>query len=249
MKKIISSIVIYLFTFNAIALQSNPNIRNGELTDMLMKYEFLLSAHPNAHLESFQTEQREAFREELTEKSKNMSLSEVKSELLTLVEEIPSQEKRDEFNHLINDSSKEELLNFLSNRSILNDVFKGQGANFTSSDNFGTINVILAIAAVVLMVALISNIEESKFEHFYSYSIDGGAFSYCGERYLSETDKILMKENAKLKCELEATLPETCRFRGFNTSDTRNSIGYEDGDYYECSTYAEFIADKPQSNE
>lgn len=237
---------------NAIALETERVKQNAELFNVAKKYEYLLSSHPQAHEEDFQDTQVKNFENEVKAISKDMTLMELRSELLILADKIPSRDKKEEFKRVVSSSSKDELLSIVSSKKVIGDIFKGEGANFTSSNvfNIETISMILAVALMTYLVYRV-NTQVSEFENFYSYrklmdSYVTGAFptlNFCGLQYLSSTEQLLMKENAQRKCELEATLPETCRFDKFVLSDNAPII-HEEGVYVECFQSARYIADR-----
>ena len=241
-KKFIAIVLAYLFATTQV-LDNTQNQKS--LTDVLLKYEYMLSAHPSAHLDSFRKETMDSLTKELQDLKKNLTAEDVKDSLKNLVQKIPSSNDKKLYTDMISKHSLEQNIELLKSRSFLNKTFKGEGSNFTTSlsQNILLINA-LVIGLLVAAFMLSDNDGDSNHE-IYGSSLF--TFTSHGQDCFFSNAFIptYYYEEARLNCESLATLPQTCRLGFVDQGD----FGYNHPDdfFKSCSAQVFYFADKPQT--
>ena len=238
-----TSLIVFLMTFNSMA--QNASIQKNAISNTLAKYEFMLTSAPNAG-----TDEANAIagklKSELEELAKNASREDLKKEFNKLVSKIPSTEKRQAYVELLENSSKAELNTLMSNPQFLSDTFRGEGSNFTSSEDLFTNALYVLIGGVILFAIIAAINDAANHQYYYSSTIsffEYGAFSICTSGDLTWDEEDFLIDNALSKCERNAYNPETCRFSRFDIDE----YVYEDPyglDEVECRIRAVVRADK-----
>ncbi len=149
MKKMMAQLLLITFSLSTFATQPQNEVKN-----IVKKYDYLLTSHPQAHEADFRAETIESFEDELNTFIDSASDEELKAGFATIINQIPSQEKRASFLKILSNSSDAELAKYLSDPELLSQSIQGEGANFFMGLNtFGSIAVI-AIGAFVLYAAI-----------------------------------------------------------------------------------------------
>ncbi len=248
MKLLLHLLITFSLSFNSFAL--NKTESNQSLQEIIKKYDYLLSSHPNAHIESFRKKAIRDFDEDFSRLVQGRSLQELRNQALIIVAKVPKDDKRAELSMMINHGSKSDLISLLKNKAFIRDAFQGEGANFTSSQvSFSS--VVGALLVVSLIYVIIDEISEAiNYEVFSSYSTYASFNSFtgtCEYSYVSSYEKELMKEDARQSCLALAKYPETCRFHEYGKFKTYEYTEYhfgEDRSIYSCSVNAQFKSDR-----
>lgn len=243
LRYISTSLIVFLMTFNAMA--QNATMKKNALSDTLKKYEYMLTAAPNAGSEEAKIAV-EALKADIADIAKNASKEELQEEFNKMIRQIPSAEKREAYKSLLENSSKAKLEKMMSNPQFLADSFKGEGANFTSSDDLFSTFLYVTIGALVLF-AIIAAIDNAvDHQYYYSSTIsfyEYGAFAICTRSDLTYDEEEFMINNALDKCERRANNPQTCRFAYFDIDEYVyvDDFGYDE---VECRFQAVVKADR-----
>ncbi len=230
-------------TFNSMA--QNASIQKNAISNTLAKYEFMLTSAPNAGTDEANAVAAK-LKSELEELAKNASREELKKEFNKIVSKIPSTKKRQEYIEVLENSSRAELSALMSNPKFLSDTFRGEGSNFTSSQDLFSNALYILLGGVVLFAIIAAISDASDHQYYFSSAISFyqfGAFAFCSSGDLTWDEEDFLIDNALSKCERNAYNPETCRFSRFDVDE----FVYEDPygfDEVECRIRAVAKADK-----
>lgn len=238
-----TSLIVFLMTFNSMA--QNATLKQNAISQTLEKYEYMLTSAPNAGSEEAR-KIAASLKGELEELAKNSSKEDLKAEFKKLISKIPSSEKRSAYVDLLENSTKSELQSLMNNPQFLKDTFRGEGSNFTSSEDLFT-NLLYVLIGGVILFAIIAAIDNAA-DHQYYYSstisfYEYGSFAICTSSDLTWDEEDFLIDNALTKCERNANNPETCRFSYFDIDE----YVYEDPyglDEVECRFRAVVKADR-----
>jgi hypothetical protein len=234
-KQVTSFLVLLTFSFTTMAA---PLAHSKSVSSVLTKYDYLLTSHPQAHEADFQAKSMQKFKAELQSVVESSSRAELESSFDEILNEIPTQEKREVYLKVLKNSSKEELVEFLANPMLLADSLRGQSANFFVEGE-PVLNAVIFLFAGLIIAAIISAVvDNAKYERFESYEMERG----CTALY--DHEEVAMKENAMNKCLSQAKYPETCRSTGLSDRTGYDTIsGYDREGYWEhTETYAACVA-------
>lgn len=231
MRSLSALVLMLTFSFTAIAQPYSQAIHSPSA--IVQKYDYLLTAHPRAHEESFQKENQKKYREELTASLSNSSIEEVKENFSKVISKIPQKAKRDAYIKMLQNSSKEELLAFMSAPSLMNAALAGEGANFSLIMDEPLIVVTHIILTGLILFVVINAIARSTWPRFNSYAVTVQDVPYCSDyiynQYVSSAERQIMKDEARTKCETESPRPDTCKYIGFLYNFERYTLIAQNG--------------------
>jgi hypothetical protein len=223
MKNLLIYILVLTFSLQTIAaVKQKPSI-----SSVMIKYDYLLTAHPQAHVEEFKTKNLEQFKEELSSLTNSMTKSQLASQLEVLLEKVPTKKEREAFRKVLESSTASELNKFLANPKLFSAALQGEGANFAMNwEENGAIYGLLILMAVGVVFLILDTIKHMKYEFFTARSSYGLA---CSD--LSSFEKNELDRRALRDCRDNALYPETCEQSDFGGRTYRQD--YDDGTYYE----------------
>ncbi len=223
MKNLLIYILVFTFSFQVLA-QTAPK---PSINSVMAKYDYLMTAHPQAHEEAFKKDNLEKFKQELATLTQKMSKEEVEAELEILLEKVPTKSQRTAFRKLLKSSTASELATFFANPKLLSAGLQGEGANFAMNweENGATIGL-LALLMVGAIFLILDAIKHMKYE-FFTYRSSYGV----GCNDLSSDEKNELDRGALRDCRNNAAHPETCEQSDFGSRTYRTD--YDDGSYYE----------------
>ncbi len=227
----------------AISTSASTVATNKSLYSISKKYEYLLTSHPNAHLESFRKEKVELYQAELKDYFKDKGIEEARADLLDIIAKVPEDDKRRTFFRRVKNASEEELIQIFSNKTLIRNTFKGEGSNFTSSDLFLQKAILYTILGVIVYAIADNVFDRINYETFDSFRLHAG--DYCDT---TPAEDEAMKADAYNKCVSFATYPETCRFKEWKTEKFEDYTTYDSfgnsTTYYNCYIEARYKADR-----
>ncbi len=242
LNRLFAAFLVYAFTFNAIA-NVNPTLQS-----VLLKYEYALTAHPSAHLSDFRAENIEKMKEAITQYASNVSKEDLEKEFKSIVNKIPSKEKRSDFLELIKSSTKEELSALAANEALLLEAFRGESSNFSVNDGIQAYHVIYAVTiGLFLYLFLSSSNENSNYDFFSSRVVWVDHYSsfdwyVCTGTELFPYEAELLRNEARNNCLSHSPNPETCEFAGYSAST--NDPVFEWSNRYTCVISALYRSQK-----
>jgi hypothetical protein len=197
------------------------------IASVMTKYDYLLTAHPQAHESEFATKTLKDMNAEVAALTGKMSKEDLHAELELFLNKVPTKEQRDAFTKLMASSSTVEMANFFTKPELMQAALRGESANFALSfsenpEMFVIPTLILGLAIVAIIYA-IKNAKYQTFESSY--------FLEC--QYLSSGEQEALKESAKQKCLAGATNPETCKLDSFRDETTNYQGGQGGTETYE----------------
>lgn len=217
--------MILTFSLQSIAAKVPSN---NSIANVMTKYDYLLTAHPQAHEEEFAKQNLEAMKKEMKSLTSKMSKDQLNIELETILKKVPTSEQRVAFQKLLETSTPEQVAAFFTSPKLLQAALRGEGANFAMNwEENGAMYVLGALFLSLIVVAIIEAIKYSKYEWFY-------ASNGLECRLLSSAEQNDILRRALRKCRDGATHPETCERYSFgdDTDSWEDSNGntYEDTD-------------------
>ena len=219
MKKLVAAFLSYVLLVNtSFALESE---KSSSIAKVIKKYDFMLSAHPSAHLESFKEKALNNFKKEIEALTENFSKEELVKIFEELVVNTPSKEKRESYLKLLRSSTRAEIEAFAFDQELLEETFRGEGSNFTG-DVGETLLYAALIGAAVYAIIFIN----SRYEFFTSRRITDhlfGEHDVCSRFDFSQFERNTLREEARQLCLSNARFPQTCEFSSFPTSTLGNS--------------------------
>jgi hypothetical protein len=166
-RSVTSIILLALFSVGAFAKPMTTN--KLTLSQTIHKFEYMLTSHPLAHDEQFQSETISQMKNEIqsiVRVSSNEELLESFHEMISL---IPQTDKREAYLKVLESSSRSELINLISDPALLGAALSGEGSNFALSVSTDIIAPIAFIAIVAGIIYLASTIDQEEYE-FEVYS-------------------------------------------------------------------------------
>ncbi len=228
MLKWITNLLLFIFCFNSFAL---PLKKASDVSEVMQKYDYMLTAHPEAHDKSFRAKTMEDFKEELMSSVSKANDAELQIAFDSILNEIPSQEKRETYLKVLKNSSKEEVASYLTDPKLLEDALRGESANFFITGDLVLDIALILIGALILYAiieAIVFAIKYKKYESTYSFSW-GGACTISNMEYNYSYYEIeAIKDNAYNKCRNEAEHPSTCSWAGWSWSEDSTYDEYYD---------------------
>ncbi len=242
-KLILNSIFLFVFSFQTIAAPLNEA---KSIKDVMVKYDYLLSAHPDAHKKEFRDKMIKKFQEDLKVSVNNTSKEELKKSFDQLLNEIPSKEKRETYLKVLKNSSKKEIVSYLTDPTLLQDSLKGESANFFITNSVALDIIIIVFGGLILYAIIEAIVVAIKYETFKSYSLSfGGACTTSNLEWNYSYAQIeAAKDNAYSKCRNGAKHPSTCKWAGWDWNETSYYDEWDDSTYYDCSVKATYRADR-----
>ncbi len=238
MKNNMKNYFIYLLIFTFSLQSMASTMPKNNIANVLVKYDYLLTAHPQAHEEGFAKDNLKAMKEEIASLTQNMSKEELNAELETVLQKVPTIEQRVAFRKLIESSTPEQVAKFFSNPKLLQAALRGEGANFAMNWEENAAAYVLAALVLALVIAVIFEaIRNAKYQFFTSSSP-----WECS--YLSEIEKNDLLRSALRKCREGANYPETCEREHYGDR-TETYTSYNDGEeetYEDTDCVAEYRA-------
>lgn len=247
LNRLFAVILVYAFTFNAIA-----NVNNQSLSSLLLKYEYALTAHPNAHEAEFRSENINKMKEVVSEYASQVSKDVLKNDFNKIVERIPSAEKRELFLETIENSSFEELKELATNEAILNQAFRGDSSNFSVNDGVQTYHIIYAVTIGLFLYLLLSGESTSKDYDFFSSrtvwvsAYTSSDFYICSGSDLFPFEAQSLQNEARQSCINNSPNPDTCAFAGYSATTQEPLFDYQP---YTCMISALYSSKKLQVTE
>jgi hypothetical protein len=182
------------------------------IANVMTKYDYLLTAHPQAHEEEFASKNLKAMKSEITALTKSMSKSELSAQLEVIIDKVPTEKQREAFRKLMETSTPEQLATFMASPKLLQAALRGEGANFALnwSENAGLHIFTGVIVAAFLVLIITQIIRHAKYEFFSSQR-----YGECSDLTQSVKDEI--NNTAKDYCLRGARHPETCERDSFKT--------------------------------
>ena len=243
--QLITFLLLITFSFNSLA----GTIGNAkDISEIMIKYDYLLSSHPNAHEKDFQKTTLENFKKDLQAAVSTTDKNELEKSFQEVVKNIPSKEKRDAYLKVLRNSSQSQVAAMLANPDILKSSLRGESANFfLGSDAPLGLNIAVTLVAGLILYAIISAVVFSiKYETFNSYQVRTGECTYSSLEYNASSSTISdMKEDARRDCKNGAKNPSTCEPNGWDYSEsTEYSQSYPHETYTECYISYEYKAKK-----
>ena len=238
LKHFISYFLLMVFAVNSFAA---PIGNAKDISGIMMKYDYLLSSHPQAHEKSFKDSSLVKFKKELEAAVLENSKEENELEFREILQNIPTQEDRDAYLKVLKNSSKTQIVAMLADPKLLEASIRGESANFFVKGK-PLINTAIILVAALLIYAIVMNvIENGKWQRFQSSSsVRAGT---CETTWVPDHELDAIIEDARSKCETQANHPETCKSNGFNYfSDTQYSDNYPYNSTTNCKIYAEYKA-------
>ena len=237
-KKFISITLVYLLATFQVAANANTK---EQLTKALAKYDYMLTAHPQAHIDSFRKSAYKDLQSELESLKSELSQDDVKTVLDNIVAKIPSKKDQQEYRFMINTFSESKNLELLTDTSFIQKTFRGESSNFTTSVSRNVILVNALVIGIIVAIIIASDSANNDSEVFASSPFFFTEFGrdcwsanpFIGEYYLDE---------ARVSCETHATNPETCRFGYVHSTD--QGYNAEDDLFKRCVAQVYYLADK-----
>ncbi len=227
------SALILMLTFSFTALAQPYSQINLSPSAIVKKYDYILTAHPQAHEDSFQNENLKKYKEELSASLSRSSEEEVKESFEQIIAKIPQRSKREAYLKVLKNSTQEELLAFISAPALMNDALAGEGANFALITDEPLIVATYIIMTGLILFVMINAIVKSNRPRFASYPVTIQDVPYCADytfnQYVSSAERNNMKADAKMRCESESPRPDTCEFFGFLYSFERYTYTTQNG--------------------
>jgi hypothetical protein len=172
------------------------------ISALLMKYDYALTSHPQAHEEVFIKANLQKLKADLNTLTSKMTKEELISELEVVLAKVPTQEQRDAFVKLLESSTTQELANFFANPALLEAALRGEGANFAMNWEDNAAGYVLGAALIVLVIgAIIQGIKKSKYDYFV---VSSGS-SNCSNSTLND-----LIDSAHNQCLAGASNPDNC---------------------------------------
>jgi hypothetical protein len=216
MRIISACLLTFVFSFSALA---QPYTQLGLSPASVMdKYDYILTAHPQAHESEFQKENIKKYKEELQKSLKESSLEDIKDTLEQVVAKIPQEAKREAYTKILNNSSQKQLLKFISSPELMQSALVGESANFSLYRDEPLIAVTHILITGLLLFVIIDTIVKSKRPTYRSYPVKVEGLTYCSKstfnQYVSSAERENMKQDAKEKCKTQSPRPDTCKSDG-----------------------------------
>ncbi len=237
MKSFLALIACCLMVFSSIANDKYT------LSDVMLKYNYQLTAHPQAHESEFREEVTKNYEQEAKGVISKMSSEEIKAELDKLINKIPSEEERISIIEKLKTLNQEQIIRLLADESFLDEVFNGESSNFSHLFNIRSQYIYGAIVITAITYLIFKYYEiDSDYEHFYSfknsYDFDfiDGTCKPVSEMYNYEKEWLM--RDALNKCLIGATHPSTCRFTRFQRANPPSHLSGS------CYVQAVYSADK-----
>jgi hypothetical protein len=233
MKHILICLLTLSFSLQSIAV----NMPKNSISSVMTKYDYLLTAHPQAHETEFSANTLKAMKSELAQMASSMTKEELSLELEVLLKQVPTIEQRVSFTKLLETATPEQISSFFANPKLLEAALRGQGANFAMDwDEYGAVMVLGALVLALVVAVIVQAIKDSRYQFFTAWN-----GSQCAS--LSASVKADLLEEAKNKCLSGATHPETCEKSRFGDKTSWQTSPYGD-EYEDTDCEAEYRAKK-----
>ncbi len=237
-KKLISITLVYLLATFQVA--ANVNTKE-QLTKALVKYDYMLTAHPQAHIEAFRKNAYKDFQNELESLKSELTQSDVQAVLDDIIAKIPSKKDKEEYRFMINTFSESKNLDLLTDTNFIQKVFRGDSSNFTTSLSRNVLLINALVIGIIVAIVIASDSVSNDSEIFASspyFFTEFGRDCRNANVVMSE----YYYEEARVSCETQATNPETCRMGYIYTTD--NGFNAEDDLTKRCLAQVHYYADK-----
>ena len=236
-KKFTTYVLLLAFSWNTMGA---PIEKAHNLNKIMTKYDYLLSSHPQAHEKNFRASTIEKFQAELGNAVSTASKAELNDSFNTILEQIPTQDKREAYLKVLQNSSKSDISRFLTDPTLLADSLRGESANFFTGST-GLDILIIAIAALLVYALIAAIVNVVKYQTFYAsfYLTAPSCTSYSVENYNSPSDVDENIETARARCESRANNPNTCQYSGWSFTERSDSLGFT-----RCDVKATFQAER-----
>jgi len=224
MKSTLTFIILCLFSFTVLAqpyAESKMSVDN-----VLTKYDYLLTSHPQAHEADFKAKTLENFKVDIRASLQGSSKQELQKSFNLILNKIPQKEKREAYLKMIQNMSKESMAAFLANPQLLADSFQGEGANFALITDSVVLDILIISLGLLVVYAIVHAIAEAiNYKHYRSSSIYVGYTRDCNSvtmrRNVSDFEIELAKTEAKNKCYANESNPVSrCESDGFSFSES-----------------------------
>ncbi len=226
--KITSLFLLVAFSFNTIA----KPIENASKIDKIMKkYDYLLTSHADSHKADFRKSTLENYKSDIQTALSNASKEELDASFQELVKQIPTQEKREAYLKVLNNSNQDQLATYLTDPTLLADALRGESANFFTNLS-GTDVLLIILGAVIVTVLIIAIAKGIKYQYFYSsFFLRAPNCTYDSlVRYNYPSDIDASINSAANRCESRANNPGSCQFDGWDYQEVQTFDGYIDCD-------------------
>jgi hypothetical protein len=217
------------------------------IENVLTKYDYLLTSHPQAHEADFKAKTLEKFKSDIRVSLQGSTKAEIEKGFDTILNKIPQKDKREAYSKMIQNISKENMAMFLANPQLLADSLQGEGANFALITDSVVLDVLIISLGLLVIYAIVQAVREAvNYKHYRSGSIYVGYTRYCNSstmrRNVSDFEIELAKTEAKNKCYSNESNPASrCKSDGFTFSES----GYDsETDRSDCYARAVFKAKK-----
>lgn len=229
LKRALLCLMAYAISLNSFAA---PLSKAGALDKIVVKYDYLLTSHPMAADKAFRKEKTAQFKAEISEAVSKMSKEEIKENLTNTLDKLPTKADRQTLEKVLANSTKEEMVSFVTDPSLLSKALQGQGANFFVNDGGSGDWFIYGLVAVIVTIMVLAIIHDFKYEYFSYYR-----YGSCNE--YSEAEKEDIRVEAMSRCFSGAEFPDTCKLTSFGTRSYEECD--ENGEW--CSSWNECEAE------